>query len=417
MRLLFLAHRVPYPPDKGDKIRAFHEIRGLAERGHEVHLFTLADDPADLAHAGALRRWCRSVTIERVAPWPARLRMLAALPTARSLSEANFWSPRLAAGVGRALAGGPPDALVVYCSSMMQYVPRALWPRTVVDLVDVDSAKWRQYRETAAPPMSLVYGLEAVRVRRLEDAIVAGAARTLLTTGREVELLGGAHDGRLQALVNGVDLEAFSPGTLDLDALPPPERAWFDDGEQAPRFVFTGAMDYRANVDAVCWFTAEAWPAVRAALPAARFLVVGRGPAPAVRALHGRDGVVVTGAVRDVRPYLLCATAFVAPLRVARGIQNKVLEAMACARPVVVSPAVRSCLEAATGNEVVTATDGPAFARALLDLAADAGRRETLGRAARAFVERHHRWETMLERFVGVVEEVGSAPKPAQESS
>jgi glycosyltransferase involved in cell wall biosynthesis len=171
-------------------------------------------------------------------------------------------------------------------------------------------------------------------------------------------------------------------------------------------------MDYRANVDAVCWLAAEAWPAVRAALPEARFLVVGRGPAPAVRALHGRDGIIVTGAVADVRPYLRAATACVVPLRVARGIQNKVLEAMACAQPVVVSPAVRACLEAATGDEVVTAADGPGFSRALVDLARDEARRTALGRAARAFVERHHQWERMLDEFVGVVEAAGSAPSP-----
>jgi sugar transferase (PEP-CTERM/EpsH1 system associated) len=411
VRLLYLAHRVPYPPDKGDKIRAFHEIRGLAARGHDVHLFTLADDPADLAHAEPLRQWCREVTIERLAPWPARLRMLAALPTSRSLSEANFWSPRLAAAVGRALTTHPPDAIVVYCSSMMQYVPGALWTRTVVDLVDVDSAKWQQYSATASSPLSLVYGLEAARIRRLEEAIVAGAARTLLTTGREVELLGGAHDGRLVALVNGVDLDFYAPdtGPVDVEALPEAERQLFRDipGDR-PRFVFTGAMDYRANVDAVGWFVAGAWPAVRRELPAAEFLVVGRAPAPALRAIDGRDGVRVTGAVADVRPYLRAATACVVPLRVARGIQNKVLEAMACAQPVVVSPAVRACLEAATGDEVVTAADGPDFSRALVDLARNEARRAALGRASRAFVERHHRWETMLERFVGVVEAAGS---------
>jgi sugar transferase (PEP-CTERM/EpsH1 system associated) len=346
-RLLYLARRVPYPPGKGDKIRAFHEIRGLAERGHDVHLFTLADDLADLAHADALRRWCRSVTIERIAPWPARLRMLAALPTGRSLSEANFWSSSLAAAVSRALSPTPPDAIVVYCSSMMQYVPRPLWPRTVVDLVDVDSEKWRQYSSTAGMPMSFVYGLEARRIRRLEQLIVSDVHRTLLTTMREVELLGGAHDGRLVALVNGVDLDFYAPaaGPVDVEALPEAERQFFRESPgDRPRFVFTGAMDYRANVDAVCWFAEEAWPAVHAALPSARFLVVGRGPSPAVLALDGRDGILVTGGVKDVRPYLQSATACVAPLRVARGIQNKVLEAMACARPVVVSPAVRACL-------------------------------------------------------------------------
>jgi glycosyltransferase involved in cell wall biosynthesis len=256
--------------------------------------------------------------------------------------------------------------------------------------------------------MSFVYGLEARRIRRLEQLIVSDVHRTLLTTMREVELLGGTQGGTVRALVNGVDLDFYAPaaGPVDVEALPESERQFFRESPgDRPRFVFTGAMDYRANVDAVCWFVAEAWPAVRRELPGAEFLVVGRAPAPALRAVDGRDGVRVTGAVADVRPYLRAATACVVPLRVARGIQNKVLEAMACGRPVVVSPSVRACLEAATGDEVVTAEDGAGFSRALVDLTRDEARRTALGRAARAFVERHHRWERMLDEFVGVVEE------------
>ncbi len=398
MRIFFLAHRVPFPPNKGDKIRAFHELRGLAERGHEVHLFTLADDPRDLAHADALRRWCASVTIQPLSTRVAALRGALALATTGSLSVAYFHDRRLASAVRAACVARLPEAFVAYCSAMAQYVPASYRSQTVADLVDVDSEKWLQYASTSSFPLSWLYRREFRRLRTIERTIAATCHATVLTTPREVALLDadGAHG--VVSLVNGVDLEYFAPHVSDA----PPRTG------EGPWVVFSGAMDYRANVDAVGWFAAEIWPAIRRSHPTARFVIVGRNPRPEVSALHATNGIVVTGEVEDVRPFLHGAAVCVAPLRIARGIQNKVLEAMACGRPVVVTGEVAQCLSVAPSAGAYLATDtAEGIAAAVSSLLDRPGVAQALGASGRQYVEQHHDWGRMLDAFERLVSAAG----------
>lgn len=329
--LLFLAHRIPYPPNKGDKVRSFHILKALAGR-YRVRLGAFVDDPADLAYGQKLGRYCTEVRLLRLRPLTARVRSLGGLATGRALTLPYFRDRVMAAWVRARLATGSIRRVLVYSSAMAQYVERAGDSlHRVVDLVDVDSDKWRQYAARSRWPMSSIYGREARRLLAYERRIAAAFDAAVLVSGAEAELfrtLAPETAARVHAIENGVDAQFFRP-----------DREYADPyGPGGPVLVFTGAMDYRANVDAVDWFAAEVFPRLRERLPQARFFIVGARPVEAVRRLAARPGVAVTGSVPDIRPYLAHAALAVAPLRLARGIQNKVLEAMAMGRPLVASP-------------------------------------------------------------------------------
>ena len=411
MRILFLAHRIPYPPDKGDKIRAFHEIRGLAAQGHQVDVLAFADDRADLKRVDDLRQHCASAEIIWLDTRIARGRSLMALFGSRALSLAYFEHHSMGLAVAERLRDSVPDACVVYSSPMAQYVPATLRRRTVVDLVDVDSEKWRDYSMRHRWPISSVYATEARRLRNCELSIVEAFGRTVLSTEREASLLqsrlSSSARERLSAIVNGVDLDFYGPaGQGDRRALPQDEREFLE-GDR-PRVAFVGAMDYYANEDAARWFAAEVWPVVRAGHPTAQFLIVGAKPTSRVRALERFPGVTVTGRVEDVRPYLWSADVCVVPLRIARGVQNKVLEAFACARPLAATGVALAGLSVRVGVDALVADDAPGLAAAVHRLLVDPSVAARLGRSARSYAERAHSWQVMLERFVTLVESVAA---------
>jgi sugar transferase (PEP-CTERM/EpsH1 system associated) len=412
MKLLFLAHRVPYPPNKGDKIRSYHELRAFAKRGHEIHLLAFADDVRDLQHQVELARWCASVRIIPLRKFWARLRALMALFLPRPLSLGYFGSRWVTRKVGRALAGGEFDAIFVYSSVMAQYVPAEWRSRTIVDLVDVDSEKWREYAERTRPPRSWFYGIEAARLRRYEYKVVSRFAHTILTTPREAALLAHLDEftrrARLRVIANGVDLDYFQPDerlpeAVAIDPAVHPADAG-QRADSAPRLVFTGAMDYYANVEAVEWFVAEVLPRIREQEPRAEFFIVGSNPTGRVKRLAAQPGVTVTGFVEDVRPYLLGATACVVPLRIARGVQNKLLEAMACGKAVVATTQAAEGLRVRSGEELLVANNPGEFAAAALFVIRNATLRESLGWRARSYVEAQHDWQPSLERLIELVE-------------
>ncbi len=264
MELLYLTHRMPYPPDTGDKIRSFHLLRALAER-HRVHLGTFVDDPDDERHVDELRRWCASVCVRRLDRTPATLRSLRGFVTGEPLTLPYYRDAELARWVETTLASHPIDAAVVFSSSMAQYTTDpALASRTIVDFVDVDSDKWRQYATSASWPARLVYAREARLLQAFEHAVVRRSSLSVVVSPAELELLAhGIVDplARLRAVRNGVDHEYWNP-----------DRAYaspFAAGERP--IVFTGAMDYWANVDAVSWYAREVLPLVLAREPSARF--------------------------------------------------------------------------------------------------------------------------------------------------
>lgn len=388
--LLFLAHRIPYPPNKGDKIRSYHLLRYLAER-YRVYLGCFVDAPEDAPHVETLRSWCADVCAIRLDPRRARMRSLTGLLTGEALTLPYYRSARLRKWVDGVVQQESIGKAVAFSSPMAQYLIPHPRLRTIVDLVDVDSAKWTAYASEHRWPLSSVYRREGRRLLAFERAAVARSAAGVLVTRAETQLFGRLAPGcseRVHAVENGVDSAYFAPAA----DRPSP----FAAGETP--IVFTGAMDYWPNVDAVSWFAREVLPRVRQARPEARFYVVGMNPAAEVRALAADPAVVVTGPVDDVRPFVQHAAVVVAPLRVARGVQNKVLEAMAMARPVVASVAAAEGLRPTVAAELEVAADAEEFTRRLLAML-DPARGHEIGARARARIVAEYSWRASLDRF------------------
>lgn len=395
MKILYLCHRVPYPPTKGERIRAYHHITQLAKR-HEVRLACLTDVREDLEQARFLESACASVEVVYRSPIAARAIALGAVVGGGSLSVTGFHSPRLQAIVDRRIREWRPDVLYAYTTSTASYLEgaaaRALGAPRVIDFVDADSEKWRAYGSLKPFPQSALYALEGERLARYEGRIASTFDASLFVSEAEAAIVRPRAAGRrMTVLSNGVDLEGFRPagdGGAASSAVPPAEPG----AASAPRIVFTGAMGYYPNADAVASFAREVFPTVRAAVPAAEFVIVGRDPSPEVRRLATLPGVVVTGTVPDVRPYLAGAAVAVAPFRISRGVPNKVLEAMASGLPVVGTRVSFQALAAGEADGIRIADTTEAFAASVLALLADDALRREEGRRARLYVERHHDW-------------------------
>lgn len=413
MNVLFFAHRTPYPPHKGTQVRPYNMIAALAARGHRVHLLAFADEGDSALAQTELGRICASVELIPVSRAASNLRALAAIPTGRSLSLAYFDSTRMREAVRHAVKLHAIQAMIAFSSTMAQYVPREFRRHSIADMTDVDSAKWLHYATTNPFPKSWVYQLEGRRLRRYEYEIAKSFAYTTLVTEREIELLDKLDEEtrrtRLVALTNGVDLRKFRPGAFPafaVNSLPPHEQKFLTD-PSAPRIVFTGAMDYYPNVDAVCYFAQDVFPRIRAKIPSAQFLIVGSNPAPQVVQLKKQPGVIVTGRVHDVRPYLAAASVCAIPLRIARGIQNKALEAMASGRAVVATPEVAAGIgRVRHGEELLIAGSADELSDAVLRVIGDESLRRGLEERARAFVEREYDWQPLMERLITMVESI-----------
>ncbi|MBL8286376.1 MAG: TIGR03087 family PEP-CTERM/XrtA system glycosyltransferase [Rubrivivax sp.] len=385
--LLFLAHRLPYPPDKGDKVRSWNLLRHLAQR-HRVFLATFVDDPADLRHVETVAGQCAGLHASRLVPQRARLASMAGLLDGQALTVHYYRDKALQRWVDATLARERIDAALVFSSSMAQYLDRHADLPMLVDFVDVDSAKWAAYAGRKRWPMSWIYAREGRTLLAEERRIAARARAGFFATGKEAQLfrsLAPESAARCFALDNGVDAAFFAPAIQRSSPFAPGEAA----------VVFTGAMDYWPNEDAVRWFAAEVLPQLRARRPDVRFYIVGRNPTSAVCSLAG-DGVVVTGTVSDVRPYLQHAAVVVAPLRLARGVQNKVLEAMAMQRAVVAAAECVSALNVRVGAEIIAAETAVEYSREVLGLLDRAAAAEAIGAAARRRVLQSYSWEAHL---------------------
>ncbi|GAB2860688.1 TIGR03087 family PEP-CTERM/XrtA system glycosyltransferase [Pseudoduganella ginsengisoli] len=383
-----LVHRIPYPPNKGDKIRSYHILKHLSQR-YRVHLATFIDDADDWQHVPHVQQLCASSHFANLNPKLARVRSLGALLGRRSLSLDYYRDSKLRAWVDQTVRANKIDRIVVFSSAMAQYAADYPQAHRVVDFVDVDSEKWREYAEKKPWPASLLFRYEATQLLRYEREVAASSDAALFVSAPEAALftrLAPESTSRIGYFNNGVDTAYFSPD----HAYASP----FADGERA--IVFTGAMDYWPNIDAVEWFTAQVLPKVQQAVPGLRFYIVGARPSPAVQALAKANSVIVTGTVPDVRPYLAHAELSVAPLRVARGIQNKVLEAMAMAKACIVSPQALEGIDATPGSELLLAESPDDFAQAVITQLQQPDGARAVGAAARARVLQRYSWQTNL---------------------
>lgn len=395
--ILYLVHRMPYPPNKGDKVRSFHLLRQL-QKHHRVFLGTFMDDPADKVHLDALKAICPDLYVQRLGRAGAWLRAVGAFLRRRPLSVAWFDHPGLRRWVQSISSQHPIAAVVVVSSPMAPYADSALASAPLLlDVVDVDSAKWGRFAALRSWPLSWVFARESRLLLQHEMKWVRRAKQAFFVSDTETQLferLAPACRDRVCTMGNGVDHNYFSPS---------PSRSSPFSPEEVP-IVFVGSMDYWPNVDAVTWFVREVMPGLACENPSARFYIVGRNPAPAVRALRAAR-VHVTGTVDDVRPYLQHAGVVVAPLRVSPGLPNKVLEALSMGQPVVATSLCKAAIHAQEDSGLCVADTPEEFSAQIVRLLGSAEQKRKLGQQARDGVMGRFVWSqqlSVLSRFLPV---------------
>ena len=390
-RILYLAHRFPYPPAGGAKVRAFHCLSHLAKKNEVTVAAPLRDRDEARAVAGLEAKGVE-VLAAPISRLRAGLQSLAYAGTARPASMGYFRSPELVRKLRRWTSERRPDLIIVHSSSVAPYVERLAGIPKLLDFVDMDSRKWRDYAGMTRFPRALVYRREAVTLERAERRLARAFDCCLVATEHERESLAEIAGDVASAVVrNGVDLDYFAPGDEPCDP---------------NRLCFVGRMDYYPNEQAMEIFCRRVWPRIRAERPAAALDIVGASPTPRVRALGGLEGVTVTGTVEDVRPYVRRAAATVAPLAIARGTQNKILESMALGVPVIASPVAAKGVDAEPGTHLLVADGEEETAKAALRLMNDGHERDRLARAGRALAEERYAWSRTLEDFDRAVEMV-----------
>jgi sugar transferase (PEP-CTERM/EpsH1 system associated) len=397
VKILYLAHRLPYPPNKGDKIRSFHEVEYLSRR-HRVWCACFVDDRADLSQVEGLGRYCEAVAAIPLNRTLATTRGLWRLALGGTLTEGFYDDGRMWRTVKRWSGEIGFDAVVVFSSSMAPYGLACLAGRRVIDFCDWDSRKWADYAVSTRGPKRRLFALEGRRLARREaEWAEAYDACAIITEAEAAQAGDPAVQGRVTVVGNGVAVR--------------PLRTERRDGR--PVVGFLGAMDYRPNVDAVRWFAGEVWPLIRRQVPQAVFRIAGRNPNATVVSLARRAGVEVVGEVPDAGACLEGFTVSVAPLGIARGLQNKVLEAMAAARPVVLTSAAAAGIEATDGEHYIVADGAEATTAAVVSLLDNPGLRADMGQQARAFVERRFDWDREMARLeVLLVEEASGTSCP-----
>lgn len=390
MRILFITHRLPCPPDRGCKVRSAALLHGLVQR-HDVWcagFLDSGDTPEFHAEVQrsvtSLRHLCRGFQAVPFRPRLAGYRALAGLVGGGTATEGYFRSRTLSATIARWSRDVRFDAVFAFSSGMAPLALEAVAPRRVLCMDDLDSRKWHDLADQARPPMNLLYRMEGRRLARREHDWLEAFEATLVVSPREADLV---TDPRLRRKVHVIPPILPGLGATATSPLSPV-------GAE-PVVGFLGAMDYAPNIDAACWFAREIWPQVRRRSVDARLLLVGRSPVPAVRELSRLDGVTVTGTVAQVEPYLAAMRVHVAPLRISRGVQIKVLTAMAAGRPCVATSSVADGLGARAGRDLLVADTPAAFAEAILDLLHDDRKATALGLAGQQFVEQFNPGQVM----------------------
>jgi sugar transferase (PEP-CTERM/EpsH1 system associated) len=397
MKVLYLCHRIPYPPNKGDKVRAFHQLRAISAR-HEVDLFTLVDDLADWEHRSALVPYCHRLTVVRLRPSLARLRALAYMFTGRPATLPYFYSGELDAEIRKAILRRSYDRIFVYSSAMAQYVEGIEHIPIIMDLVDVDSDKWRQYASATRFPVSLVYRREGLRLQEYERRVCEKSSCVVVSTEREARVLRQISTaGNVHVVPNGVDKNYFKPLVSRPDST-------------TLTVAFTGDMSYFPNEEAVTYFARQVLPIIHQSVPNVRFLIVGRNPSRKVRRLQKIAGVEVTGSVPDVRTFLAKAQVSVAPFSIAAGIQNKILEAMASGLPVVATSRALQGLSPDVAAVAEKADCAEELASKIVRLLRDPELARTLGMEGRRRVAADYNWEQSLDQLCRLLERM-EAPR------
>ena len=391
-----MSHRVPFPPNKGEKLRTYHQLERLKQLGHSLSLISPSNGSEDEGYAAALAADL-GIAVNTAQLNYKPLRFAKALATNRSLSEANFYSSDVKQLIKNQIQLFEPDFLFLTASSLVRYLEGITNPNNspviLTDFMDVDSNKWQQYQHKARFPMNWVYKREAKLVKKLEIEAATLSKECYLIASAEVELFNKevTKQGKITILPNGINSSIFKP---NIDSRKP---------EQAT-LLFTGVMDYKPNIDAILWFIANCWSQVKTQYPNAKLVIAGMNPSATIQKLGSSDDIVVTGFVDDIMPYFQSASIFIAPFQIARGVQNKVLQAMSCELPVVAtSKGIEGIIHCA-GEDVLLADTAEQFTKHCLDLLESVQLRESIGKVARQTILANYAWPEVLKPLTNQIE-------------
>ena len=390
MKILYLCHRFPFPPKRGGKIRPFNMIRHLSGSGHDVTVASLARSPAEASEGRGISPYCARFEMAEVHDPIQVARMVARLPTPTPSSMGYFYSSALAQRVRELLRRERFDLIFVHCSSAAQYVAGVRGVPKILDFGDMDSQKWLQYARYKPFPFSTGYRLEALKLEREEKRLARMFDLCTATTRAEWETLESyGLSVPSDWFPNGVDSDYFAPSIEPYDP---------------DTLSFVGRLDYYPNQECMFDFCANVLPRVQERRPQAKLLIVGADPSVKVKKLGDLPGVTVTGSVPDVRPYVRRSAAMVAPLNIARGTQNKILESLAMGVPVVTSPAGAGGVDIVPGEHLLVARSHEEQAQAILRLLDDPAERQRLALAGRARMLSHHAWSSSMRRLDAIIE-------------
>ncbi len=390
MNILYLCHRFPFPPKRGGKIRPFNMIRHLSASGHRVTVCSLARSPEEAAEGQGIAAHCAAFEVAQVSGPLQALRMVARLPLATPSSMGFFFSPSLQASVQRLLGAQKWDLIFVHCSSVAQYVEQVRDVPKILDFGDMDSQKWLEYANYKPFPLSLGYRLEGTKMLAAEKRLAQRFDLCTATTRAEWETLESYRTGvPTDWFPNGVDADFFCPT---------------DEAYDADTLSFIGRMDYYPNQECMARFCTQIWPALKSRRPQLKLLIVGADPSPEMRKLGDLPGVTVTGSVPDVRPFVRRSALMVAPLNIARGTQNKILEAMAMGVPVVTSRVAAGGVDAESVTHFLVADTPQEYSDAILRILDDPAERQRLALAGRQRMLSNHAWPHSMERLDRIID-------------
>lgn len=387
MKIIVVSHRVPFPPNKGEKLRTYYQLQFLRSQGHEIIVFCPTLEDADIDHQRAL---AKDLDVEVFgAPVSSKAsRYIRSFLQGVSVSQSNFYSRHLQTLIDNHIVNA--DAVLCTASSVANYVKKsgnklASHTLKLMDFMDVDSDKWKQYAESSSGIMRWVYTREQNLITQLEKDVAETFDTCFLIAKAEVDLFKEkiTQAGNIQVLGNGIDTNEFSERELNNECT-------------EVTFLFAGVMDYKPNVDAVLWFVEHCWPAICEAKPQAKFIIAGMNPEKAICKLHNTQNINVTGFVDDILPYFHCANIFVAPFHVARGVQNKILQAMSCGLPVVTTQKGGEGIQYQDGHDILVSSDAPSFTHTCLKLCEDIILRQQIGTRARETILQSYAWDSVL---------------------
>ena len=404
MNILIISQRCPFPPNKGEKIRTFHHLKFLKEQGHQLFLASPYEDDSELPFFSTLAEgYCQHISYSKL---PHKMfRLLMGLVTGKALSIANFYHSALQNKIDKQLLENNIDVIYCCASSVAEYVFNSNVinqltnkPRLIMDFMDVDSDKWSQYAHKTSWPLKYIYQREAKLIARFEKKIASSFDHCILITQAEVSLFQQIHGSQFEihAIENGLDTTAFYPPSAPRDL-------------QSPRLLFAGVMDYAPNVDAVMWFIDHVWSSIVAKWPQATFCIAGMDPVEKIKKLHGINGIEVTGFVEDIKPYFDNANIFVAPFRLARGVQNKVLQAFASGLPVIATPMGAEGVKCADNQDILIASTAAEFITNLTILMSDKNKYNEISSNALTVIEDNYAWDSVLAPLKNLIAEEAKA--------